>query len=259
MGGARGYRFRARRAQPERKARQGRRFFLTGVAVTCSSFEQTRMDRQSTRNLEILTAVGEGTPLTQRTLAQRLGVALGLTNLYLKRLAQKGFIKIVEFPRKPSARKRLRYVLMPKGVAEKTRLTYEHMSHSLRLYRRTRQTLREALGYLSENGMKRIALYGVGEAAELAYLTLKEFGLEPMGIFSQEPGGDFLGFQVQDIRQLMDEEFDGIVLGTFDRPEPIMEELVGLGLPREKFLTLRRLWTAQEGAGRPGGTDRRSG
>ena len=64
------------------------------------------MPRDHERNLEILTAIGEGRPLTQRALAERLGVALGLTNLYLKRLATKGYIKIVDFPRKPAARKR---------------------------------------------------------------------------------------------------------------------------------------------------------
>src|SRR2546426_10584779 len=66
------------------------------------------MERYRERDLEILTAIGEGRPLTQRALAQRLGVALGLTNLYLKRLAKKGLIKITEFPRKPHAQKRLR-------------------------------------------------------------------------------------------------------------------------------------------------------
>jgi DNA-binding MarR family transcriptional regulator len=85
------------------------------------------MERQVERDLEILTAIEEGLPLTQRALAERLGVALGLCNLYLKRLARKGYIKIVEFPRKPAARKRLRYLLTPRGMAEKTRLTYEHM------------------------------------------------------------------------------------------------------------------------------------
>src|SRR5439155_254637 len=81
--------------------------------------------------LEILTAIGEGRPVTQRALAQRLGVALGLTNLYVKRLARKGCIKVREFPRKPATRKRLHYLLTPKGLAEKTRLTYEHMAYSL--------------------------------------------------------------------------------------------------------------------------------
>ena len=46
------------------------------------------MERHQERDLEILTAIGEGRPLTQRALAQRLGMALDLTNFYLKRLAK---------------------------------------------------------------------------------------------------------------------------------------------------------------------------
>lgn len=126
------------------------------------------MKSRTARELEMLSAIEEGGPLTQRALAERLGVALGLANLYLKRLAKKGYIKIAEFPRKPLARKRLRYLLTSKGIAEKTRLTYEHMAYALNLYRRVRQTLRESLNLLPENGMKRIALYGTGGAAELA-------------------------------------------------------------------------------------------
>src|SRR5207245_8630637 len=155
------------------------------------------MERYRERDLEILTAIGEGRHLTQRALAQRLGVALGLTNLYLKRLAKQGFIKIVGFPRKPAARKRLRYLLTPKGLAEKSRLTYEHVAYSLNLYRRARQTLRESLSRLPEEGHKRIALYGTGDAAELAYLTLKEFGLEPRGVLGPIGMGTFVGFQVR--------------------------------------------------------------
>jgi DNA-binding MarR family transcriptional regulator len=209
------------------------------------------MERHAERDLEILTAIEEGRPLTQRALAQRLGVALGLANLYLKRLASKGHIKVREFPTKPYAGKRLRYVLTPKGVAEKARLTYEYMGYSLRLYRRTRENLREAMSQLQRNGLKRIALYGVGEAAELAYLTLKEFGLEPVGIFAREAGGQFLGFPVRAVDELAEEECDGIVVATFERPEQHVMELAALGLPQAKFLTLRRLASAAGPAGTP--------
>ena len=116
------------------------------------------MERHVERDLEILTAISEGRPLTQRDLAQRMGVALGLANLYLKRLAKKGYIKIIDFPRRPAARKRLRYLLTPKGLAEKSQLTYEHMAYSLNLYRRARQTLREALEQLPQQGLKRVGL-----------------------------------------------------------------------------------------------------
>ncbi len=199
------------------------------------------MERQRQRELEILTAIAEGRPLTQRALAQRLRVALGLTNLMLRRLAKKGYIKIVEFPRKEAARDRLRYLLTPKGIAEKTRLAYDHTVYAVEIYRRARQTLRESLSLLPRNGLKRIALYGTGEPAELAYLTLKEFGLEPVGIFAREPGGGFLGFPVRAVTELAGEEFDALVLATFERPEEQVGELVSLGLPKDKVLTLRRL------------------
>ena len=198
------------------------------------------MERHDERDLEILTAIEEGRPLTQRDLAQRLGVALGLTNLYLKRLATRGYIKIVEFPRKPAARKRLRYLLTPRGLAEKTRLTYEHMAHALALYRRARQILREFLAALPDNGMKRVALYGTGEAAEIAYLTLKEVGLEPVGIFTREGGGTFLGAPVWPTSELMGKDLDGVIVATFDPPEPYVAELTRLGIRSEQLVTIRR-------------------
>ena len=198
------------------------------------------MQRQHERDLEILTAIDEGEPLTQRALAERLGVALGLANLYLKRLAKKGSIKIVEFPRKPAARKRLRYLLTPTGMAEKTRLTYEHMTYSLNLYRRARQTLRESLSQLPARGAKRIALCGTGEAAEVAYLTLRELGLEPAGVFAPESGGDFLGFPVRALAELAGEELDAVIVATFERPEPALAELARLGIARDRIVTLRQ-------------------
>ena len=198
------------------------------------------IERHVERELEILTAIEEGAPLTQRALAQRLGVALGLTNLYLKRLAGKGFIKIREFPVKPHAGKRLRYVLTPKGVGEKARLTYEYMGHSLNLFRRTRDNLREAMSHLGDNGMKRIALCGVGEAAELAYLTLKEFGLEPVAVFAGEGGGRFLGLPIRPVSELPTADVDGIVIATFDKPDQHLAALGRMGIPAQKLLTLRR-------------------
>jgi DNA-binding MarR family transcriptional regulator len=197
------------------------------------------MQRRNERELEILTAIAEGDSTTQRALAARLGVALGLTNLYLKRLAKKGYIKVAEFPRRPAARKRLQYLLTARGIAEKTRLTYDHMVYALNLYRRARQTLRDSLSQMPGAGMKRVALYGTGEAAELAYLTLKELELEPLGIYTAAGGGTFLGMPVKPVAELADEPLDAVVIATFDRPEPHVAQLVGFGLPPAKILTLR--------------------
>jgi DNA-binding MarR family transcriptional regulator len=205
------------------------------------------VDRRDARALEILNAIDEGVPLSQRALAERMGIALGLVNLYLRRMSRKGYVKIAEFPAKPAARKRLQYLLTPKGLTEKSRLAYQHMIYSLNLFRRTRETLRASLALLVGQGMKRIALYGPGEAAELAYLTLKEFGLEPVGIFAPSAGGDFLGFAVQAASELRAEDIDAVVVATFERPEADVEMLVRGGLPPAKCLTLRRLTPAGNG------------
>src|SRR5574337_865739 len=98
------------------------------------------MDRQAQRDLEILNTIAQGGPFTQRSLAQKMGIALGLTNLYLKRLARKGYVKLSTVP--PN---RIKYYLTPTGFAEKARLTYQYMDYSLQLYRQTRLALRQAL------------------------------------------------------------------------------------------------------------------
>src|SRR6187399_2259777 len=75
---------------------------------------------ETRRELQLLQAVAEDSAITQRGLAAKLDMALGLANLYLKRLVRKGLIKCVNV-----RSNRLLYLLTPKGISEKTRLTYE--------------------------------------------------------------------------------------------------------------------------------------
>jgi hypothetical protein len=136
-------------------------------------------------------------------------------------------------------RRRLGYLLTSRGIAQRSRLTYEHMTYWASLYRRARGTLRDGLTPFLARGMQRIALYGTGEPAELAYITLRELGVEPVGVFDREAGGAFLGQPVRDRRELAAEAVDGIVLASFERPDALMAELEALGVSREKFVPLR--------------------
>jgi DNA-binding Lrp family transcriptional regulator len=195
--------------------------------------------RDSTdRDLIILNAVGDNERLTQRNLARELGVAVSLANLYLRRLALKGFIRIINV--RPN---RLRYLLTPKGIAEKTHLTYTCMSRTFERYRQARKSLREALRSLSEDGHKRVAFYGTGEAAEVAYLCLKETGLDLSAVFDAARGEWFLGLPVCGLEELVPEDFDRIVVTFFDSQEVTearVRELVGAGVSREQIVTLHR-------------------
>ncbi len=193
------------------------------------------MDRESQRDLQVLEAVADNEHITQRTLASRLGIAVGLTNLYLKRLARKGFIKFVNV--RPN---RIVYLLTPKGIAEKSRLTYEFMDYSLFLYRNVRRHLQMVLQPHAAGNRKRVAVYGTGEAAELAYLSITELGLELVAVFDGARAGRFLGQPIRGIEEHRDVAFDLLLVATLDHSEAIVDRLVQLGLERERLVTLRK-------------------
>lgn len=193
------------------------------------------MELESQRDLEILKTISQGDPVTQRRLAQKLGIALGLTNLYLKRLIRKGYIKVTTIP--PN---RIMYLLTPQGLAEKTRLTFEYMEYSLQLYRNTRRALREALEPLVRHGHRRVILWGTGEAAELAYLTFRELGLELTGVVDGTGhGGAFLGFPVRTVDELPPDGADLIIVATVTGADAAIETLVARGIARDRIVPLR--------------------
>src|SRR5262249_56790042 len=64
---------------------------------------------------------------------------------------------------------------------------------------------------------RRVAIYGRGEAAELAYLSLKEFGLEPVAIFDADGGHRFLGMPVLPIRDHSGIAYDLMIVATLER------------------------------------------
>src|SRR6185369_3988110 len=101
--------------------------------------------------------VGEE-PLSQREISRRLGIAVGLVNSYLKNLVAKGYVRIKAFPRN-----RYAYILTPQGIAEKSRLAYQHLSYFTNLYRIARQDYALLFRALADAGVRRVAFCGVDE------------------------------------------------------------------------------------------------
>ena len=170
--------------------------------------------------------------MTQRTLAGRLGIALGLTNLYLTRLIRKGYVKCVTV-----APNRLVYMVTPRGLARKARLTFEFMKYSLDFYRDARQHLSESLAGM--NG-RRIAIYGVGDVAELVYLLVRQMGAEPVAIFDQQGGAPFLGYQVRPVSDHDQVSYDVLIVTVLERPAATRKQLAAVGVPSDKTLMLHR-------------------
>ena len=119
--------------------------------------------------LNVLTAVEGDSRLSQRALARRLGIALGLVNAYLKRCVKKGYIKVKQIP--PN---RYGYYLTPKGFSEKSRLTVKYLSISFGFFRQAREQCREEIHRAWASGWRSIALVGAGDLADIAALCARE-------------------------------------------------------------------------------------
>jgi DNA-binding MarR family transcriptional regulator len=207
------------------------------------------MELESRRDLRLLEALEQESTITQRTLASRLGMALGLTNLYLKRLIRKGYVKCVTV-----SPNRLVYALTPKGVARKGRLTYEFMKYSLDFYRDARQHLRRSLSRAVAE-RQRVAIYGTGDAAELVYLLVRDMGLELVAVFTPEPAEPFLGLQVLPIVDHGTVSYDVLVVAVLERPAGTAKLLRQCGVPDDKVLMLRPDWPAAKPGANGAGVD----
>lgn len=135
-------------------------------------------EKEENLTLEILEAIEARSDVTQRHLARRTGIALGLANSYLKRCVRKGLVKIHQAPAN-----RYLYYLTPKGFAEKSRLTARYLSISFAFYRKAGNSCCHAFHRCEENGWKRVVLCGVSDLAEIASLRALEHDIEIVGIY----------------------------------------------------------------------------
>ena len=148
--------------------------------------------KEDSLTLSLLQAIDKQSNLTQRHLADRLGVALGLANSYLKRCVTKGLVKIEQAPAN-----RYLYYLTPKGFTEKSRLTAEYLSISFGFYRRASASCSEVFQQCVNQNIHSIILCGISELAEIAILRSREFNINIIGFIDREsPEIEHLGYPV---------------------------------------------------------------
>ncbi len=100
----------------------------------------TEFEKKTARSL--LELLSKNQNLSQRDMARRIGVSLGKTNACLKRLAEEGFVE-VKRGNKSIGKKRLEYVVTPRGVAEKAELTFRFLKKKLTEYEEIRCQIKE--------------------------------------------------------------------------------------------------------------------
>lgn len=126
-----------------------------------------------TRDMILLDEIEHDPDITQASLAEQLGVAVGTVNWHLKRLIDKGYVKA-----KRAQRKKLRYIITPEGIALRAKLTVNYIENSMRLYRRTRLRVIEYLDRVAEAGFDTVRISGENDLAEVIRLTCIEQGFQ---------------------------------------------------------------------------------
>ena len=186
--------------------------------------------------LGVLSAIEEDHSATQRSISRELGIALGLTNAYLKKCIRKGFVKVQQIPAN-----RYAYYLTPQGFAEKSRLTAEYLSISFNFFRSSREQCTAVFAECSQKRWTRVALAGRGDLAEIATLCVRdEPEVEIVGIVDTMPNGDrperFAGLPLVD--RLSDlSKIHAVIVTDIANAQRVFDELSRV-IPPERVLTV---------------------
>jgi DNA-binding MarR family transcriptional regulator len=153
------------------------------------------------RDLQFLGEIEQNPKISQRELSHKFGIALGVTNACIKRMAQRGLIKLKGIPPRKIA-----YYLTPKGFSEKTKLTLSFFSYNIRHYAEMKKQISKKLLEVQNSGIKRIAFYGISDKMEVAYITLQGLDMELVGIADEEKnrGKKVFGYKVVGLKDVSD-------------------------------------------------------
>jgi len=146
------------------------------------------------KHLDTLLEIKDNPSLSQRSLAHKLNISLGLTNAILQNLIHRGWIKA----QKMTGRKIL-YLITPQGIARAANLVYDRFRETQNYYQYTKEMLTSHLTSLYSKGKRKAAIYGTSQLAEIAYLSLLDSPLQLHSIITDDPSSSkkkFLGHQV---------------------------------------------------------------
>jgi len=190
---------------------------------------------QEIRELNLLQELEKNPIVSQRELSHKFGIALGVTNACLKRMARRGWIRITNLDHH-----KIGYYLTPKGFAGKANLTLHLISWTVQHYSTLKEIIGRKLLEMENSGVKRIVFYGISDEMEIAYITLQGVNLKLIGIVEDQEKinrTEILGFEVKDLRQIETLKPDAILITS----------LTGLDERKERLrqmvdVTKGRIW-----------------
>jgi len=139
---------------------------------------------------ELLNEIAQDSLVTQSNLSDRLGIAVGSVNWYIKRLITRGWVKVSRLDRT-----RLKYDLTTEGLAVFTQRALLYARDSLKVYSDFRNKARSLAGELKDQNVDHVYLHGNDEIMDILKLTCIENGIaidpQPENVVVDLVGQDF--------------------------------------------------------------------
>ena len=124
------------------------------------------------REFELINIVGAQLPANQRDLSRRMNLSLGMTNMLLRRLVSKGYIRINQLnPRK------FQYLLTSKGFTEKMRKSVKYTLKTINNLSLIKNRLSAVISHLHQQGHRQFWVLGTSDFAMLIEMSVKEMKL----------------------------------------------------------------------------------
>jgi len=120
------------------------------------------------KEYKLLSQVSKDPAGTQREISRQLGFSLGMTNLLLKRLIRKGYIKISQLNRR-----KVKYFLTPAGIAQKIKRTHQYLSYTFHSLKEIRAKIQTLLLEEYRKGRRKFIILGNGELADITEIALR--------------------------------------------------------------------------------------
>lgn len=158
------------------------------------------MNSKQFTDYKILKTIEQKSDISQRLISKQTGLNVASVNFALKRLVQRGYIKVTNMNKK-----RIMYHLTPIGISQKATLAYNFFIHNYHLFSDIRGIVSLRFEEHSNLEGKNIAIFGLNEISEIVYFCMKKKGVHFCGIYENNKnliGTDWLGETVQSIAGL---------------------------------------------------------
>ena len=187
------------------------------------------------RDLRLLEELEKNPIVSQRELSNKFGIALGVTNSCLKRMARRGWIRI-----RGLNHRKIGYYLTPKGFTEKAQLTLHLLSYTVHHYSELKKIISQRLLEMQGKGLQRIVFYGVSDEMEVAYITLQGVDLRLVGIVEDDEkivSRVIFGYEIEPVSRVQELKPECILITSLDGGAKRKEKLHSLVDGKKVYIT----------------------